>query len=387
MTALSNLRVIDLSRVLAGPLASQILADLGADVIKVESPEGDDTRQWGPPFMKDNGGQDTAESAYFLAANRGKKSVCIDLKSEDDRDALRRLIADSDVLVENFKTGSLARYGFDYETVSKLNPGLVYCSITGFGQTGPYRERPGYDFLMQAMGGLMSITGAPGEAHGGPQKIGVALTDVMTGLYAVIGILAALSERQRSGLGQQVDLSLLDVTVASLANQATNYLVGGMLPTRLGNAHPNIVPYQSFPTKNGYCIVAVGNDTQFRQFAKVLGLPDLADDARFSTNRDRVAHRGILVDLISGIMQTRGRDEWLQDLEAAGVPAGPINDVAEVFSDPQVLSRDMKIALQHPQQQSVNLVGNPLKFSRTPVQYKAAPPLLGEHTRALLKKD
>lgn len=387
MTALSNLRVIDLSRVLAGPLAAQILADLGAEVIKVESPSGDDTRQWGPPFMPDDAGRPTPESAYFLAANRGKKSVCVDLTSEGDRSALIELIADADVLVENFKTGSLARYGLDYETVNRINPRLVYCSITGFGQTGPYSERPGYDFLMQAMGGLMSITGEAGDEQGGPQKIGVALTDVMTGLYAVIGILAALSERERSGLGQQVDLSLLDVTVASLANQATNYLVGDMLPTRLGNAHPNIVPYQSFPTRTGYCIVAVGNDNQFRQFAAALGQPDLAEDPRFASNQDRVAHRETLVALIEERMRTRDRDDWLQAFEAAGVPAGPINNIAEVFSDPQVISRGMRIELPHALRQSLNLVGNPLKLSRTPVAYTAAPPLLGEHTDELLKKD
>ena len=313
MGALSHIRVLDLSRILAGPWASQILADLGADVIKVENPRGgDDTRQWGPPFRKHSSGAETSESAYFLSTNRGKRSVCIDLKAVNGQESVRQLAKQSDVLIENFKYGGAKEYGLDYAAPSTLNPGLIYCSITGFGHSGPLRERSGYDFLMQAMGGLMSVTGKPdGVERGGPQKVGVALTDIMTGLYATIGIQAALLERERSGLGQHVDLALLDVTAAALANQATNFLVGGINPTRLGNAHPNIVPYQSFCAKDGYLIVAVGNDTQFRRYADVLGVPEIAQDERFSTNRARVENRNVLVPLLQTQMLKRNKDEWL----------------------------------------------------------------------------
>jgi crotonobetainyl-CoA:carnitine CoA-transferase CaiB-like acyl-CoA transferase len=386
MTALSNLKVLDLSRVLAGPWASQMLADLGAEVIKVENPVGgDDTRGWGPPFMTDENGDPTEESAYFLCTNRGKQSVCIDMKIDEGRAALLALVADCDVLIENFKVGGAARFGLDYPTLSAINPGLVYCSITGFGQTGPLRERPGYDFLVQAMGGLMSVTGQPDGAEGaGPQKVGVALTDIMTGLYATIGILAALSERERSGQGQHVDLALLDVTAATLANQATNYLVGGLNPTRLGNAHPNIVPYQSFVASDGHLIVAVGNDAQFRRYVEVLGCRELADDPRFITNRDRVHNRDALAPLLQVEMLKRGKDEWLALLETAGVPAGPINTVAEVFSEPQIQARDMQVNVPHPQNPGLQLVGNPIKLSRTPVEYRSAPPTLGQHTEDVL---
>ena len=386
MTALSHLKVLDLSRVLAGPWASQMLADLGAEVIKVENPAGgDDTRGWGPPFMTDENGEQTAESAYFLCTNRGKQSVCIDMKTDEGRAALRALAADCDVLIENFKVGGAAGFGLDYASLSQINPRLVYCSITGFGQTGPLRERPGYDFLVQAMGGLMSVTGQPDGAEGaGPQKVGVALTDIMTGLYATIGILAALSERERSGLGQHVDLALLDVTAATLANQATNYLVGGLDPTRLGNAHPNIVPYQSFVASDGHLIVAVGNDAQFRRYVEVLGCRELADDPRFLTNRDRVHNRDALVPLLQVEMLKRGKDEWLALLETAGVPAGPINTVAEVFSEPQVQAREMQVNVPHPQNPDLQLVGNPIKLSRTPVEYRSAPPTLGQHTEGVL---
>ena len=386
MTALSHLKVLDLSRVLAGPWASQMLADLGAEVIKVENPVGgDDTRGWGPPFMTDENGDPTEESAYFLCTNRGKQSVCIDMKIDEGRAALLALVADCDVLIENFKVGGAARFGLDYPTLSAINPGLVYCSITGFGQTGPLRERPGYDFLVQAMGGLMSVTGQPDGAEGaGPQKVGVALTDIMTGLYATIGILAALSERERSGQGQHVDLALLDVTAATLANQATNYLVGGLNPTRLGNAHPNIVPYQSFVASDGHLIVAVGNDAQFRRYVEVLGCRELADDPRFITNRDRVHNRDALAPLLQVEMLKRGKDEWLALLETAGVPAGPINTVAEVFSEPQIQARDMQVNVPHPQNPGLQLVGNPIKLSRTPVEYRSAPPTLGQHTEDVL---
>ena len=387
MGALSRLKVLDLSRVLAGPWASQILADLGAEVVKIERPDGgDDTRGWGPPFMTDTEGKATSESAYFMSTNRGKQSVCVDMKSAEGQAALRALALRSDVLIENFKVGGAAGFGLDYTTLAELNPRLVYCSITGFGQTGPLRERPGYDFLVQAMGGLMSVTGQPDGADGaGPQKVGVALTDIMTGLYATIGILAALAEREHSGQGQHVDLALLDVTAATLANQATNYLVGGLNPTRMGNAHPNIVPYQSFVVADGHLIVAVGNDTQFQRFAAVLDRPELASDPRFSSNPLRVENRDLLVPLLQGEMLKRGRDQWLQLFEQAGVPAGPINTVADVFAEPQIQSRAMQINVPHPMNPDLQLVGNPIKLSRTPVAYAAPPPLLGEHTAQVLQ--
>ena len=386
MGALSHLKVLDLSRVLAGPWASQILADLGAEVIKIEHPQGgDDTRAWGPPFMRDEAGELTAESAYFLCTNRGKQSVCVDMKTQEGQETLRQLAAQCDVVIENFKVGGAAKYGLGYDSLAAENPGLVYCSITGFGQTGPSKDRPGYDFLVQAMGGLMSVTGQPdGEAGAGPQKIGVALTDIMTGLYATVGVLAALTERDRSGLGQHVDLALLDVTAATLANQATNYLVGGVTPTRLGNAHPNIVPYQSFVAKDGHLIVAVGNDGQFRRYVTVLGCPELADDPRFIANQDRVHNRDALVPLLQAKMLQRDKADWLQLLEAAQVPAGPINTVAEVFDEPQIRARDMQVTVPHVQNPDLQLVGNPIKLSRTPVEYRRPPPTLGEHTESVL---
>ncbi|RLQ23344.1 CoA transferase [Seongchinamella sediminis] len=382
MGALSHIRVLDLSRILAGPWASQILGDLGAEVIKIENPEGgDDTRHWGPPYMTDARGRDTDESAYFMCANRNKRSVCVDMKTARGQARLRELAADCDVLIENFKVGGAARYGLDYASLAAINPRLVYCSITGFGQNGPLASRPGYDFLVQAMGGLMSVTGAPdGEPGAGPQKVGVALTDIMTGLYAVIGIQAALAERERSGLGQQVDLALLDVTAATLANQATNFLVGGLNPTRLGNAHPNIVPYQSFVARDGHLIVAVGNDGQFRRYCEVIGAPELAADTRFVSNRERVKNRDALVPLLQAKMLERDKDEWIALLEAAGVPAGPINSVAEVFAEPQIQARKMQVTVPHPLNPGLQLVGNPIKLSRTPVEYRSAPPLLGEHS-------
>jgi len=378
--ALSNLKVLDLSRILAGPWASQLLADLGADVTKVEHPAGDDTRRWGPPFMTDKQGEATAESAYFLCTNRNKSSVCIDMSTEEGQRQLRDMACAADVMIENFKVGGLAKYGLDYKSLAALNPRLIYCSITGFGQTGPYKHRPGYDFLVQAMGGLMSVTGQPdGEPGAGPQKVGVALTDIMTGLYASVGILAALRERDVSGLGQQVDLALFDVTAATLANQASNFLVGGLVPERLGNAHPNIVPYQSFATADGHCIIAVGNDQQFTRLLGVLGLAGLKDDARFATNAQRVAHRELLIPMLQTVLSGRDKAHWLSELEAAGVPAGPINRIDEVFADPQLLARDMVINLPHPDNSELRLVGNPIKLSRTPVVYHKAPPRLDEH--------
>lgn len=385
--ALSHLKVLDLSRILAGPWASQTLADLGADVIKVERPNcGDDTRRWGPPFMRDAQGADTQESAYFMAANRGKRSVCLDITAPKDQATLRQLARDCDIVIENFKVGGAKKYGLDYASLSKINPKLIYCSITGFGQTGPYSHRPGYDFLVQAMGGLMSVTGEKdGEPGAGPQKVGVALTDIMTGLYATVGILAALAEREKSGLGQQVDLALLDVTAATLANQATNVLVGEQLPTRLGNAHPNIVPYQSFATRDGHCIIAVGNDDQFKRFCALLELSHLSNDDRFATNQARVLHREQLVPLLEEAMLTHTRDHWLARCEAASVPAGPINTIDEVFNNEQILHRQMRVNLPHPLNPELELPGNPIKLSRTPVNYCRPPPMLGEHTNEILK--
>jgi crotonobetainyl-CoA:carnitine CoA-transferase CaiB-like acyl-CoA transferase len=388
MSALSHIKVLDLSRILAGPWASQLLADLGAEVIKVERPEvGDDTRSWGPPFLKDESGRDTAESAYYLCTNRGKQSVCIDMKSAEGQETIRQLADQCDVVLENFKVGGAASFGIDYDTLAARNPGLVYCSITGFGQTGPNKNRPGYDFLVQAMGGLMSVTGqADGEAGAGPQKVGVALTDIMTGLYAAIGILAALSERDRSGVGQFVDLALLDVTAATLANQASNYLVGSIVPGRLGNAHPNIVPYQSFVAADGHLIVAVGNDGQFARFVTELGCPELAADARFKTNQLRVQHRETLIPLLQRPMLERSKAEWLAAFERVQVPAGPINSVEEVFAEPQIQAREMQITLPHPQNPGLQVVGNPIKLSRTPVEYQRPPPRLGEHTEEVLAR-
>lgn len=387
MGALSHLKVLDLSRVLAGPWASQILADLGAEVIKVERPEvGDDTRSWGPPFLQDDNGENTAESAYFLCTNRGKKSVCIDIATEEGQEAIRQLVKQSDIFLENFKVGGLKKYGLDYESLSIINPKLVYCSISGFGQTGPNKQRPGYDFMIQAMAGLMSITGQPDGTEGaGPQKIGVALTDIMTGLYAAIGILAAITERERSGKGQYVDLALFDVTAATLANQASNYLIGDINPTRMGNAHPNIVPYQSFVVADGYLIVAVGNDAQFKRYVSLLAREELVDDKRFKTNQDRVKNRDALIPLLQAKMLEKGKQEWLTLFEAAQVPASPINTVKEVFAEPQIEAREMKVTLTHSNQTKIDLPGNPIKLSRTPVEYDIPPPALGEHTEEVLK--
>ncbi len=384
--ALSHLRVLDLSRVLAGPWASQVLADLGAEVIKVERPgTGDDTRGWGPPYLRDRSGAETGESAYFLSANRGKKSVTLDIARPEGQAIARRLAERCDVLLENFKVGALARHGLGYEQLAAANPRLVYCSITGFGQTGPYRHRAGYDFLVQGMGGLMSITGEPdGEPGGGPMKVGVAIADILTGMYAATAVLAALAHRDRSGRGQHVDLALLDVQVAMLANQAASYLVTGRAPGRLGNAHASIVPYQAFATQDGHIILAVGNDGQFARFCQVAGRPELAADQRFATNAGRVRHREALVPLLRAALLERRSREWIDALEAAGVPCGPINDVAEVFDDPQVRHRGMRLDLPHPLCGEVPLVTSPIRLSATPVACRAPPPRLGEHTREVL---
>jgi crotonobetainyl-CoA:carnitine CoA-transferase CaiB-like acyl-CoA transferase len=380
--ALSHLRVLDLSRVLAGPWASQVLADLGAEVIKVERPaSGDDTRAWGPPWLRGPAGEETSESAYFACANRGKKSVTLDLAHPDGQAIARRLAARADVLLENFKVGALARWGLGYDGLAALNPGLVYVSITGFGQTGPYRARAGYDFLIQAMGGLMSVTGEP---DGAPTKVGVAIADVLTGMYASTAALAALAHRERSGRGQHVDLALLDVQVAALANQAESYLATGVAPGRLGNAHPSIVPYQAFAARDGHLVLAVGNDGQFARLCAVLGRPELASDPRFGTNAARVANRGALVPLLARLLAARPAGEWVAALEAEGVPCGPIHDLAQVFEDAQVRARGLRVEAPHPVCGSVPTVASPIRLSETPVRHDAAPPALGQHTREVL---
>jgi crotonobetainyl-CoA:carnitine CoA-transferase CaiB-like acyl-CoA transferase len=384
---LSHVRVLDLSRVLAGPWASQLLADLGAEVVKVErTGAGDDTRGWGPPFLRDGAGHDTPESAYFVSANRGKKSITLDLARPEGQEVVRRLAQVSDVLLENYKVGALARWGLDYASLAALNPRLVYCSITGFGQTGPYRDRAGYDFLIQAMGGLMSITGEPdGAPGGGPMKVGVAITDILTGMYATVAVLAALAHRDRTGRGQHADLALLDVQVAMLANQAGNYLVTGDAPRRLGNAHPSIVPYQAFATADGHLVLAVGNDGQFARFCEVASHPELARDPRFATNAARVRNRSDLVAILAGVLRRRPSREWLEELEKAGVPCGPINDLAEVFDDPQVRARGMRVEAPHPRAGTVPMVASPIRLSATPTREPTAPPLLGQHTSEVLR--
>ena len=384
--SLSHLRVLDLSRVLAGPWAGQILGDLGAEVIKIERPKsGDDTRSWGPPYLQ--GADGNADlSAYFLTANRNKQSLAVDIAHPEGQELIRKLVAESDVILENFKVGGLKRYGLDYDNLKQINPKLIYCSITGFGQDGPYANRPGYDFLIQAMGGLMSITGQPdGEPGAGPMKVGVALTDIMTGLYATIGVLAALSHRDRTGEGQYVEAALLDVQVACLANQAMNYLTTGQAPGRMGNAHPNIVPYQDFPTADGNMVLTVGNDEQFTRLCDVLEHPEWASDERFATNRARVANRKELIPRLRQATVMRSTQEWVQILERSGVPCGPVNTLDQVFEDPQVLARGMKQSVQHPSLGDVPTVGNPIRLKLTPVSYRTAPPLLGEQSKQVLE--
>lgn len=386
--ALDGLRVLDLSRVLAGPWAGQILGDLGAEVIKVERPgRGDDTRAWGPPYLSDDQGAPTSESAYYLSANRNKQSVTLDITKPDGQRLLKDLVAKSDVLLENFKVGGLKRYGLDYETLAAINPRLIYCSITGFGQDGPYASRPGYDFLIQGMGGLMSITGQPdGEPGGGPVKAGVALTDITTGLYAAIAVLAAVNHRHQSGQGQHIDMALLDVQVATLANQAMNFLTSGTAPGRMGNAHPNIVPYQTFPAADGDIILTIGNDDQFARFCHAAGRPEWATDERYATNAARVANRDTLIPALRQTTVMKTTEEWLRLLENAGVPGGPVNTIEQVFQDPQVQHRGLRIDLSHPLTQSVPLVGSPLRLSASPVRYQTAPPLLGQHTGDVLSQ-
>jgi formyl-CoA transferase len=390
-TALQNLKVLDMTRVLAGPWCGQVLADLGAQVIKIEKPHvrghggGDDTRAWGPPFLQDQAGNDTPDAAYYLAANRGKQSVTVDITAPEGQEIIRKLAAQSDVLLENYKVGQLKKYGLDYASLSEINPRLIYCSITGFGQTGPLAHRAGYDFITQGLSGFMSITGERDDRPGGgPQKAGVAISDLFTGLYAAIGVLAALEQRHRSGRGQQIDLGLLDVIVAAMANMNTNYLASGVAPKRWGNAHPNIVPYQTFAVADGHIILAVGNDGQFRKFCEVAGCGALADDARFATNPQRVAHRDALVPLLEKVLLTRSKTMWIAQLEAAGVPCGPIESIAEALHNPQVLARGMRVDLPHPAAGTVKLVASPIKMSGSATTATTHPPLLAEHTGAVL---
>jgi crotonobetainyl-CoA:carnitine CoA-transferase CaiB-like acyl-CoA transferase len=393
MNALDGIRVLDLSRVLAGPWCTQTLADLGADVIKIERPgSGDDTRSWGPPFLKDREGQDTAEAAYYLGTNRNKRSVTCDIARPEGQALVRELARHCHVFVENFKVGDMARYGLDYASIRAVNPRIVYCSVTGFGQTGPYRERAGYDYAIQGMGGLMSITGERDDLGGGPQKVGVAVADLFTGMYATVGILAALRHAERTGEGQALDMALLDAQVAMLANLGANYLVSGKVPGRAGNAHQNIVPYQVFevaPAADGgkdHIILAVGNDRQFAKFCQVAGCPELASDPRFAKNQDRVRNRGLLVPMLEAVMKTRRKHDWLPALETAKVPCGAINNLAEVFADPQVCERGMVHQWEHPLSGTVNLVASPLKLGVTPVRTDMAPPLLGQHTEQVLSE-
>ena len=386
--ALGHIRVLDLSRVLAGPWCSQNLADLGADVIKIERPgSGDDTRAWGPPYARDAEGQDTSEAAYYLSANRGKRSVTVDIASPDGQALLRELVKHCDVLLENFKVGHLKRYGLDYASLREIKPDLVYCSITGFGQDGPYAHRAGYDFLIQGMGGLMSVTGERDDLPGGgPQKAGVALTDLMTGMYATVAVLAALTHRDRTGEGQHIDMALLDTQVAMLANMGSNYLNSGKPPKRWGNAHANIVPYQTFACADGHIIVATGNDGQYQKFVEAGGRPELGQDPRFATNPLRVKNRDLLVPVLAEMVREKTRDEWIALLEGCGVPCGPINDIGEVFANEQVVAREVAIELPHPKAGKVKLVRSPIRMSATPATSDKAPPLLGQHTEEVLRE-
>lgn len=386
--ALAGVRVLDLSRVLAGPWCTQTLADLGADVIKIERPgSGDDTRSWGPPFLRDHDGHETGESSYYLCANRNKRSLAVDIATADGQALIRRLARGCDVVVENFKVGDMARYGLDAARLRTDDPRLIYCSITGYGQTGPYARRPGYDFAVQGLGGLMSVTGErDGLPGAGPQKVGVAVADLFTGMYATVAILAALRHRDATGEGQVIDMALLDAQVAMLANLGSQYLVGGVVPQRMGNGHPSIVPYQAFEAADGHVILAVGNDAQFARFCAIAGHPEWAGDPRFARNADRVRNRDVLVPLIAYAMRMRVRADWLAALEAGGIPCSSVNDIDEVFADPQVRARGLQVAVDHPARDALPLVASPLRLSATPVRYRSAPPTLGQHTEEILRE-
>jgi crotonobetainyl-CoA:carnitine CoA-transferase CaiB-like acyl-CoA transferase len=386
---LSHIKVLDMSRVLAAPWAAQNLADLGADVIKIERPvKGDDSRAYAPPFLKDENGKETKESAYFCAANRGKRSITVNLTKPEGQQLVRELAAQCDVLLENYKVGDLARYGLGYEDLAKINPGLIYCSVTGFGQTGPYKDRPGYDFMAQGMGGLMSITGEPDNVPGGgPQRCGVPIIDLTTGMYATIAICAALANRAVTGKGQWIDVALLDTTVAYLANQGQNYLATGVSPERIGNAHPNIVPYQTFKTADGAIILACGNDNLFKKFCEVAGCMEFTTDPKFSTNAARVQNRAEITNLLNAVFAKRSTKEWVKLLDDAGVANGPINTLEQVFEEPQVIARGMKIEMPHAVAGKVTLVASPMRFSGTPIKHEVPPPALGQHTDEILRKS
>jgi crotonobetainyl-CoA:carnitine CoA-transferase CaiB-like acyl-CoA transferase len=386
--ALGHLRVLDLTRVLAGPWCTQLLADLGADVIKVERPgTGDDTRAWGPPYLKDPQGADTSEAAYYLAANRGKRSVTVDLAKPEGQRVIRRLAERADVVVENYKVGQLERYGLDYAALAAVNPRLIYCSITGFGQAGPHADRAGYDFIIQGMGGFMSITGERDDRPGGgPQKAGIAVSDLMTGMYATVAILAALAHRERTGQGQHIDMALFDVMLAMLANMNMNYLTSGKPPGRAGNAHPNIVPYQVFEAADGHVVIAVGNDSQFVKFCEVAGCPELSVHPSYKRNADRVRNRDAVLAIVEPLVRARPVAFWVERLEGAGVPCGPINNIAQALADPQVAARALRIDLPHPLAGVVPLVANPIKLSATPPVYERPPPTLGQHTTEVLRE-
>lgn len=388
MGALSHIRVLDLSRVLAGPWCSQNLADLGAEVIKVERPGiGDDTRHWGPPFVKDAQGQDTAESTYFVCINRNKRSITVNLSKPEGQEIIRQLVLESDVLIENYKVGDLAKYGLDYASLRQIKPNLIYCSITGFGQTGPYAHRPGYDYIVQGMGGFMSVTGeADGFPGGSPQKAGVAIADLFTGMYASSAILAAVIHRDRTGEGQMIDMALLDTQVAMMANVASAYLSTDEVPRRWGNTSPIVVPYQTFPTSDGWMIVAVGNDSQFRQFVKVGGEAHLADNPRFSKNPLRVQHRAKLVPLLEAMTRKKTKAQWISLLDAHGIPCGPINNMKEVFANEQVQARKLAISVPHDTAGTMKLVASPIRMSATPTEIRMAPPTLGQHTNEILRE-
>lgn len=385
---LVGVRVLDLSRVLAGPFCAQNLADLGADVIKVERPgTGDDTRAWGPPYLKDEQGRDTTESAYYISTNRNKRSIAVDLATAEGVAIVKKIASQCDVLIENFKVDGLKQYGLDYDSLKDEMPSLIYCSITGFGQTGPFASRPGYDFMIQGFGGLMSITGERDDLPGGgPQKAGVAVTDVITGLYAALAITGALYERKQSGRGQYIDLALLDCHIAMLANQNLNFMTSGEAPGRAGNAHQNVVPYQVFKAADGYLIVAVGNDSQFRAYCQIIGKPELASDPRYQTNSQRIVNRATLISMLEEIMLTRKRDEWIDALEKAGVPGGPIQSIDQVFAHPQVKAREIWRHIPHPVAGQSPTTASPINYSATPIQYTRHAPMLGEHTEEILRE-
>ena len=385
---LTDTRVLDLSRVMAGPWCTQLLADLGAEVIKVERRgTGDDTRAWGPPWLKDTDGKETREAAYYLSANRGKHSLTLDIAQEEGRAVVRDLAAKSDVFIENFKVGDLADKGLGYSDLAAINPGIIYCSITGFGQTGPRASQAGYDYLIQGMGGLMSITGiADGDPGAGPQRVGLAVSDLTTGMYSTIGILAALNYREKTGVGQYIDMSLLDTQVGWLANQAQNYFTSGSPPGRTGAWHPNVAPYQPFRTRDGHVIIAIGNDGQFRRFCKHIGHEELANDARFLANSDRVANRADLATIMQNYLEKKDSKDWMEELPKIAVPCGPINEIDQVFEEPQVVAREMRVELLHTVAESMSVVANPLKFSKTKIEYGKAPPTLGEDTDDVLAR-